>query len=233
MFITGFISYSDMTLNQYKDLIADAHPEALLQAGDQVPSSSVPVEFGPWMLTNSNMSVAFAPGRIDFSKKVISAIDEQEVFVRTAIDIFNKIVTQEQGNGNALRIFRQAFSSVVAYDFTETEDKNSIARKLFVNRDFKGADFYDADLASVLRVNDRLDNKDVAFNYNYHFGFGQKRTKSKDSDAAQVSDCAIMEIDINTATEEKADFSVASVAEFFKGIGQRRKEFAEFIIKGV
>lgn len=232
LFMTCFINYTEESKALYSDLLHDAHTEALLPPGLSSPTSLAPAEYGPWKLTNGNLSINFGQGRVDIEKKTVAELNNIEGFLSTSITIFKKIVAKEAQRGTNLSIFRYAFAPVIAYDFNDGETKDSIASKLFVNNKFKGAGFDNADLSAVFKVQEKFDGKVLVMNYNYHLGFGEKR-QNNNGETPVISDCAIIELDINTATDDKMIFNESSIEEFFSTAISRKNEFVQFIIKGI
>ena len=167
IFMTCFISYTEEAKVQYSDLLPDAHPEAFLPSDPLNQNSLAPTEYGPWKLTNGNLSINFGQGRVDIEQKIVVEPDSAEIFLRKCKEIFKAIVTRESKKNASIRIFRFAFAPVIAFDFNNDETKDSIASKLFVNNKFKDSDFDNAELSAAFKVQEKLDDKFINMNY-YH-----------------------------------------------------------------
>lgn len=231
---TSPIVYDSNNLKRVSELLSeeDGFIPNQITAVQLVPGLNVPIPTGgvptEWELFSEKrqLRIHFGPQKIDVIKS--SFMQEQTVgyeptLCNWALDFFVRLM-----NRFSLVPTRLAFAPTYTPDWTKDFNRVKFNESIYKKSPFKDSQIANLLFKQVFRVNERLVDREILFNYVAEASEGQSFAETPDKQSLTIKQMLNLSLDINTFQSHGYQFTSDEVKDFFNKAPKYAEDFLAY-----
>lgn len=231
---TSPIAYDANNLKRVGELLPedDGFIPNQVPAVQLIPGLNVPVPTGgmptEWELFSAKkqLRIHFGPQKIDVIKNTFKqeeSVGYESILCKWALDFFIRIIERF-----SLTPTRLAFAPTYTPDWTKEFSRAMFNESVYNKAPFKSSSFANLLFKQVFRVNERLGDREVLFNYVAEASEGQNLIEAPDKKSITVKQMLNLSLDINTFQAHGYVFSMNEVIDFFNKAPKYAEDFLAY-----